>query len=106
MSIYQDVYDAKLDEELESILLKLLRFNSSEKVKEPIRKFLYDYRLISDDYWQQFSASNRFENAFDLYYQFSKNKCLLTDTLLKNLNFSIDNVREDATLLMKEAFTF
>lgn len=106
MSIYQDIYDSKLDKELESILLKLLRYNSSEKVKEPISKFLYQYRLISDDYWEQFRASNSFERAFDSYYQYSKNKCLLTDTLLKNLRFSIENVREDINIMMREAFTF
>lgn len=106
MSIYQDIYDARLDKELESILLKLLRFNSSDKVKDPITKFLFDYKLISEDYWEQFRTSNSFEQAFDLYYQYSKNKCLLTDTLLKNLSFSIDNVHEDISIMMKDAFTF
>lgn len=107
-SIYQQVYDARLDKELESILLKLLRYNSSDNVKSPIKQFLFDYKIIADDYWEQFKRCNKFEHALDVYYQYSKNKCLLIDTLLNNLDISLtfDNVRDDVSVMMKEGFTF
>jgi len=108
MTIYQRICDANLDRELESILLKLLRYNSSDSVKDPMEKFLSDYKIISDDYWQQFQHCSEYDNALDVYYQYSKNKCLLIDTLLNDLHISLNfgHVQEDLVMMMREGFTF
>ena len=107
-SIYQQIYDAHLDKELEVILLKLLRYNQSPKVTEPVKQFLYNYRKINQEYWSTFSQSNSFETALESYYQYSKNKCTITDTLCDHLNMTLnyEDLRDDLSLIMRDSFTF
>ncbi|MDX1595574.1 MAG: hypothetical protein R3327_01395 [Nitrosopumilaceae archaeon] len=107
-NIYQKIHEANLDKELEVILLKLLWFNHSTKVTQPILKFLENYKKINEDYWVQFTESNSFDTALESYYQYSKNKCKATDLLLDDLNMSLnfDELRNDLTEMMRESFTF
>lgn len=107
-SIYQQIYDANLDREFETILVKLLRYNMAPVVEVPVRQFLQDYIIIRDDFWSQFGKCNSFDVAFDQYYQYAKNKCTLIDSLLDNLNFTLsyDPLRNDLSLMMKEGLTF
>jgi hypothetical protein len=107
-SIYQQIYDANLDREFETILVKLLRYNMSPVVEVPILHFLQEYAVVRDDFWSQFGKCNSFDGAFDRYYQYAKNKCALIDTLLDNLNFTLsyDPLRDDLSMIMKEGLTF
>lgn len=107
-SIFKDVTNSNLDKELEGILLKILRYNMSSSMTGPIREFLKEYGEIHETFWSQFAKSNSFDGAFDSYYQYSKNKCMLVENLLDSLNFSLNSksIREDATLMLKEALTF
>jgi len=106
--IFKQIHQANLDKELEVILLKILWYNHSPKVTEPIIQFLQTYEKINEDYWNSFIDSNSFETALDAYYQFSKNKCTATDTLLDHLNLSLnyDTIREEMSMIMRDSFTF
>src|SRR3972149_1320441 len=107
-SIYQQIYDANLDREFETILVKLLRYNMAPVVEVPVHQFLQEYIVIRDDFWSQFGKCNSFDMAFDSYYQYAKNKCALIDSLLDNLNFALsyDPLRNDLSLMMKDGLTF
>ncbi len=107
-NIYKKIHEANLDKELEVILLKLLWFNHSPKVTQPILNFLETYQKINEDYWTEFTESNSFDTALEAYYQYSKNKCKATDNLLDDLNMSLnfDDMREDLAEMMRESFTF
>lgn len=107
-SIYQQIEDAKLDREFETILIKLLRYNMSPVVEVPVHHFLQEFIVIRDDFWNQFAKCNSFDKAFERYYQYAKNKCALTDSLLDNLNFALnyDPLRNDLTLLLRDGLTF
>ena len=72
-NIYQKFHEANLEKELEVILLKLLWFNHTPKVTQPIFDFLDIYKKINVDYWTSFGESNSFDTALESYYQFSKN---------------------------------
>lgn len=107
-SIYQKISDANLDKELEVILLKLLQYNHTPKVTEPILQFLESYKKINDEYWKSFEKSSSFETALESYYQYSKNKCTATDVLCDNLNLTLnfDDIRDEVAMMMRESFTF
>ncbi len=107
-STYQQIYDAKLDKQLEDILLKLLRYNSSSEVQEPIRQFLQDYGTISCDFSESYRHCNEFDGALEAYHHFAKNKCTLIDTLLQNLQYTLSYgpVRAELSAMLREGFTF
>lgn len=107
-NIYQAIYEARLDSRLEELLLKLLRFNSSPDVKEPIRQFLTNYHMMSDTFWQSYKKSNTAEDVLECYYQFAKNQCTVIETLLENLKFTLDkdNTRKELAVMLKDGFTF
>jgi hypothetical protein len=107
-SIFKQLHDANLDKELETILVKLLQYNMSPVVEAPVLHFLQEYVIIRDDFWNQFGKSNSFDLAFDRYYQYSKNKCALVDSLLDNLNFALsyDPLRDDLAIMIKDGLTF
>lgn len=107
-SIYQKIYETSLDKELQVILLKLLWYNHTPQVTEPIKEFLEEYKQIKDTYWNSFADSNSFESALESYYQFSKNKCKATETLCNNLNLALeyDVIRDDVAIMMRDSFTF
>ena len=58
--------------------------------------------------FSQFGKSNSFDTSFDRYYQYSKNKCALVDSLLDNLNFALnyDPLRDDLFVMMRDGLTF
>ncbi|MCI4431983.1 MAG: hypothetical protein JHC41_00010 [Nitrosopumilus sp.] len=107
-SVYEKIHDAKIDRELETILVKLLQYNSSPVMEVPILHFLQEFVVIRDDFWNQFNKCTSFDKAFDMYYQYSKNKCSLIDLLLDNLNFTItyDPLKVDLACMIKEGLTF
>ena len=107
-SIYQAIHDAHLDNRLEEILLKLLEHNSSPNTQEPIRQFLVNYELMNENFWSSYKKTNAIEDALEKYYQFIKNQCILIETLMVNLRFTIDkdNSRKDLAIMLKDGFTF
>ena len=88
--------------------MKLVGYNMSPCVEAPVIHFLKEYVIIRDNFWNQFRKSNSFDSAFNIYYQYAKNKCALIDSLLENLNFAIryDPLRNDLYVIMKDGFTF
>lgn len=102
-SIYTQIYDANLDKEFETILIKLLRFNLAPIVESPIHDFLVEYVAIRVEYWNQIEKCYSFDMAFDRYYQYTKNKCSLIDSLLDNLNFAHchNPLQNDLSLMME-----
>jgi hypothetical protein len=107
-NIYQALYEAKLDARLENLLLDMLRFDSSANVQEPIRIFLYNYQIMSDNFWAQYKAAKSYEDILECYYQFSKNQCTVIETLLENLRLVKKDayLKEDLRMMLRDAFTF
>ncbi|MBM3903557.1 MAG: hypothetical protein FJ357_00215 [Thaumarchaeota archaeon] len=85
-----------------------MRYNSSAGIQEPIRIFLYNYQIMSDNFWQMYKRAKSYEDVLECYYQFSKNQCTIIETLLENLKISTnsDHLKDDLRALLKEAFTF
>jgi len=107
-SIYQAIHDAHLDHKLEELLLKLLEFNSTPNVQEPIRQFLSNYQVMSENFSESYHRANSFEQVLESYFQFSKNQCVVIDTLLETLKITLDkdHTREEIAMMLKESFTF
>lgn len=107
-SIYQKIEEANLDKELRYILLKLLQFNSTHKVLIPVQNFLTEYKIASENYWESLKQCNQIDDAFESYYHYEKNKCVLVDSLLDSLKISLkfDQVKEEIREMMYEGFTF
>jgi hypothetical protein len=107
-SIYKAIFEANLDARLEELLLNLLKHNSTAGVQESIRVFLYNYQMMSDNFWEMYKSAKSYEEVLECYYQFSKNQCVIIETLLENLKLSLndDHLKEDIHLMLKDAFTF
>lgn len=107
-SIYQSIYEARLDARLEELLLNMLRFDSSANIQEPIRIFLYNYQVMSDSFWAQYNLARTQEDVLECYYQFSKNQCVVIETLLENLRMVRNRnlLKDDLRMMLKDAFTF
>lgn len=86
----------------------MLRYNSTPNVQEPIRVFLYNYQIMSDNFWQMYKHAKTHEDVLECYYQFSKNQCIIIETLLENLRLSTNNsqLKDEFHSMLKEAFTF
>lgn len=86
----------------------MLRFNSTASVQEPIRAFLYNYQIMSDDFWSQYKRSSSYEDVLECYYQFSKNQCTIIETLLENLRMTknYEHIKEEMKVILKDGFTF
>jgi len=107
-SIYKSIFEANLDARLEELLVNMLRYNSSVGVQEPIRIFLSNYQIMSDNFWQMYRRAKSYEDVLECYYQFSKNQCAIIETLLENLKMTTnsDHLKEDVHAMLREAFTF
>lgn len=93
---------------MEELLVNLLRYDSSAGVQEPIRIFLYNYQIMSDNFWQMYKHAKSYEDVLECYYQFSKNQCTIIETLLENLRITMndDYLNDELQVMLKEAFTF
>jgi hypothetical protein len=107
-NVYQAIFEANLDGRLEELLVNLLRYNSSADVQEPIRIFLYNYQIMSDNFWAMYKKAKTYEDVLGCYYQFSKNQCTVIETLLENLKLTLEDysLKEDLQLMLKSGFTF
>ena len=108
IDLYQMIYESNLESKLEQILIGLTKDKSSSKVKDVIHKFLIYVQHASENFWVTFHKSKTYQERLECYYQFTKNQCLATEVLIRDLN-SIsdqDEIKENLTAILKEGFTF
>jgi hypothetical protein len=108
MDLYQMIYESNLESRLEQILIGLTKDSSSPKIEEAIRKFLLFVQHASENFWVTFHSAKTYQERLECYYQFSKNQCLATEVLIRDLDsVSSDlDIKENLSSLLKEGFTF
>jgi hypothetical protein len=106
--IYQLIYESNLDSKLEQILIGLMKDNPSPKIETMIRKFLLYVQHSTENFWTTYYTAKSYQEKLDCYYQFSKNQCLATEVLIRDLNslYSEEELRENLGSILKEGFTF
>ncbi|MGI0069730.1 MAG: hypothetical protein ACREA3_02435 [Nitrosotalea sp.] len=106
--IYQLIYESNLDSKLEQILVGLMKDNPSPKIETVIKKFLLYIQHSTENFWTIYYGAKTYQEKLDCYYQFSKNQCLATEVLNRDLNSlsSEEEIRENLGAILKEGFTF
>lgn len=106
--IYQLIYESNLDSKLEQILIGLMKDNPSPKIETVIRKFLLYVQHSTENFWTIYYSAKTYQEKLDCYYQFSKNQCLATEVLIRDLDSlsSEEEIKENLNSIMKEGFTF
>ena len=106
--MYQLIYESNLDTKLEQILIGLVKDNPSPKIESIIQKFLLYVQHSTENFWTIYYSAKTYEEKLDCYYQYSKNQCLATEVLVRDLNLlsSDDEIKENLDALVKESFTF
>lgn len=107
-NMYQLIYESNLDSKLEQILIGLIKDNPSPKIESIIRKFLLYVQHSTENFWTTYYSAKTYEEKLDCYYQYSKNQCLATEVLVRDLASlsSDDEIKESLDTLVKESFTF
>ena len=108
IDLYQMIYESNLESKLEQMLIGLTKDNSSQKVKDVIHKFLLYVQHASENFWVTFHKSKTYQERLECYYQFTKNQCLATEVLIRDLNSISDDdeIKENLNAILKEGFTF
>ena len=106
--VYQLIYESNLDSKLEQILIGLVKDNPSPKIESIIQKFLLYVQHSTENFWTTYYSTKTYEEKLDCYYQYSKNQCLATEVLVRDLGSlsSDDEIKENLDALVKESFTF
>ena len=106
--VYQLIYESNLDSKLEQILIGLVKDNPSPKIESIIQKFLLYVQHSTENFWTTYYSAKTYEEKLDCYYQYSKNQCLATEVLIRDLGSlsSDDEINENLDTLVKESFTF
>ena len=106
--VYQLIYESNLDSKLEQILIGLVKDNPSPKIESIIQKFLLYVQHSTENFWTTYYSAKTYEEKLDCYYQYSKNQCLATEVLVRDLGSlsSDDEINENLDTLVKESFTF
>ncbi len=106
--VYQLIYESNLDTKLEQILIGLVKDNPSPKIESIIQKFLLYVQHSTENFWTTYYSARTYEEKLDCYYQYSKNQCLATEVLVRDLGSlsSDDEIKENLDALVKESFTF
>jgi predicted metalloprotease len=106
--VYQLIYESNLDSKLEQILIGLVKDNPSPKIESIIQKFLLYVQHSTENFWTTYYNAKTYEEKLDCYYQYSKNQCLATEVLVRDLGSlsSDDEINENLDTLVKESFTF
>ncbi len=106
--IYQLIYESNLESKLEQILIGLMKDNPSPKIEAIIRKFLLYVLHATENFWTTYYNAKTYQEKLDCYFQYSKNQCLATEVLIRDLNSlsSDDELKENLRSLLKESFTF
>ena len=106
--IYQLIYESNLDGKLEQILIGLMKDNRSPKIETMIKKFLLYIQHSTENFWTMYYRAKTYQEKLDCYYQFSKNQCLATEVLIRDLDSlsSEEELKESLGTILKEGFTF
>ncbi|MDE1764381.1 MAG: hypothetical protein KGH88_09110 [Thaumarchaeota archaeon] len=106
--IYQLIYESNLDSKLEQILIGLMKDNPSHKTEKVIQKFLLYIQHSTENFWTTYYSAKTYQEKLDCYYQFSKNQCLATEVLIRDLDSmsSEEEIKENLNSILKEGFTF
>jgi hypothetical protein len=106
--VYQLIYESNLDSKLEQILIGLVKDNPSPKIELIIQRFLLYVQHSTENFWTTYYSAKTYEEKLDCYYQYSKNQCLATEVLVRDLGSlsSDDEIKENLDALVKESFTF
>ncbi len=106
--IYQLIYESNLESKLEQILIGLMKDNPSPKVETIIRKFLLYVQHSAENFWATYYNAKTYQEKLECYFQYSKNQCLATEVLTRDLNsLSLDDeLKENLGSMLKESFTF
>ncbi len=106
--VYQLIYESNLDTKLEQILIGLMKDNPSSKIEAAIQKFLLYVHHSTENFWTTYYNAKTYQEKLDCYYQFSKNQCLATEVLIRDLNSlsSEEEIKENLSSIIKEGFTF
>jgi hypothetical protein len=106
--VYNLIYESNLDSKLEQILIGLVKDNPSPKIESIIQKFLLYVQHSTENFWTTYYSAKTYEEKLDCYYQYSKNQCLATEVLVRDLGSlsSNDEINENLDTLVKESFTF
>ncbi len=106
--VYQLIYESNLDSKLEQILIGLVKDNPSPKIESIIQKFLLYVQHSTENFWTTYYSAKTYEEKLDCYYQYSKNQCLATEVLVRDLGSlsSDDEIKENLDVLVRESFTF
>jgi hypothetical protein len=106
--IYQLIYESNLDSKLEQILIGLMKDNPSPKIETMIRKFLLYVLHSTENFWTTYYSAKTYQEKLDCFYQFSKNQCLATEVLIRDLNSlsSEEELKDSLRTILKESFTF
>lgn len=106
--IYQLIYESNLDSKLEQILIGLMKDNPSQKIESVIQKFLVYVQHSTENFWTMYYGAKTYQEKLDCYYQFSKNQCLATEVLIRDLDSlsSEDEIKDNLNSILKEGFTF
>lgn len=108
IDLYQMIYESNLESKLEQILIGLTKDNPSPKMKDTIHKFLLYVQHASENFWVTFHKSKTYQNQLECYYQFTKNQCLATEVLIRDLDSILDEdeIKSNLSAILKEGFTF
>lgn len=108
IEIKQLIYESNLDSKLEQILIGLMKDNPSPKIEEAIQKFLLYVQHSTENFWTTYYGAKTYQEKLDCYYQFSKNQCLATEVLIRNLDSlsSEEEIKDNLSSMLKEGFTF
>lgn len=106
--VYQMIYESNLDSKLEQILIGLMKDNPSQKIEKVIRKFLLYIQHSTENFWATYYSARTYQEKLDCYYQFSKNQCLASEVLIRDLDSlsSEEEIKDNLNNMLKEGFTF
>jgi len=63
---------------------------------------------MSDTFWDSYQMVHTYEDVLECYYQFAKNQCVVIETLLETLKFTLDKdgTRKELSMMLRDGFTF
>ncbi len=100
--IYQLIYESNLESKLEQILIGLMKDNPSPKTESMIKKFLLYVEQSAESFWTTYYNAKTNEEKLSCYYQYSKNQCLATEVLIRDLNSLSDDLSKEKSAVLKE----
>ncbi len=90
------------------MLFKLLEYNSTPSMQEPIRQFLTSCQVASESFAVTYGKACTYEEVLECYHQYAKNQCVAAESLLENLRYTLDSdgTKRELSAMMRDGFTF